>query len=326
MDHMANTSAHVVGIDLGGTNMQIGVVDPDHQIVGRARCKTLADEGVEPVIDRLCQGVESACADAGIKLDDLSGVGIGAPSPIDSTCKIIINAVNLHWQDVPLADLVSKKLNGVPTTLDNDVNVAIWGEYMLGAGKGYRNVLGMWIGTGIGGGLVIEGQLHHGTYGTAGEIGQGVIIPNGGPASEKLEDHASRSSMERRAIHLLRANEPSSIRDAVSGDFDQINIRHIAAAVEKGDPLAVRVAQHSARMVAIAAANSATLLSLDCVVLGGGGVESLGDWYLRQVRRVFDKTVFPDTLRQCAIASTQLRDNAGLLGAALLARERLCAP
>ncbi len=323
---MADTSPHVVGIDLGGTNLQIGVVDPDHRIVGRARRKTLADEGVEAVIDRLCEGVQSACSDAGIKPGDLGGIGIGAPSPIDPTCKIIINAVNLHWKDVPLAELVSTKLRGVPTTLDNDVNVAIWGEYILGAGRDYRNVLGVWVGTGIGGGLVIEGQLHHGTFGTAGEIGQGVIIPNGGPASEKLEDHASRSSMERRAIHLLRANEPSVMREAVNGDLEQVNIKDIAAAVGQGDPLAVRIAQHSARMVAIAAANSATLLSLDCVVLGGGGVESLGDWYIGQVRRVFDKAVFPDTLRQCAIVPTQLRDNAGLLGAALLARERLCSP
>lgn len=320
---MTGAAPHVVGVDLGGTNMQVGVVDGHNGIVGRARGKTLADEGVEAVIDRLCDAIHSACQDAGIKPGDLGAVGIGAPSPIDSTCRIIINAVNLRWRDVPLADLVGKQLGGVPTTLDNDVNVAVWGECILGAARGFRNVLGVWIGTGIGGGLVIEGQLHHGTYGTAGEIGQGVILPNGGPASEKLEDHAARSAMERRAIHLLRANEPSSMRDMVNGDVDQIRIRHIADAVQQGDGLALRIAQHSARMVAIAAANSATLLSLDCIVLGGGGVESLGDWYMQQVRGVFDKVVFPDTLRQCAIVTTQLRDNAGLLGAALLARERL---
>jgi len=320
---MARTAAHVVGVDLGGTNMQIGVVADDNLIVGQARGKTHADEGVEAVIDRLCDAIQSACKDAGVKPGDLAGVGIGAPSPIDSTCRIVIDAVNLHWRDVPLADFVSKRLGGIPTTLDNDVNVAVWGEYLLGAGRGFRNVLGVWIGTGIGGGLVVDGQLHHGTYGTAGEIGQGVILPNGGPASEKLEDHAARSAMERRAVHLLRANEPSIMRDMVNGEVEQIRMRHIADAVQQGDALALRIAQHSARMVAIATANSATLLSLDCVILGGGGAETLGDWYTQQVRRVFDKTVFPDTLRQCAIVTTQLRENAGLLGAALLARQRL---
>ncbi len=320
---MTRTAAHVVGADLGGTNMQVGVVAGDNRIVGQARGKTLADEGVEAVIGRLCDAIQSACEDAGISPGDLAGVGIGAPSPIDSSGRIILNAVNLRWRNVPLADLVSKQLGGVPTTLDNDVNVAVWGEYMLGAGRGFHNVLGVWIGTGIGGGLVIEGRLHHGTYGTAGEIGQGVILPNGGPASEKLEDHAARSAMERRAIHLLRANEPSSMRDMVNGDLEKIRIRHIADAARQGDALALRIAQHSARMVAIAAANSATLLSLDCIILGGGGAETLGDWYTQQVRRVFDKVVFPDTLCQCAIVTTQLRDNAGLLGAALLARQRL---
>ncbi len=323
---MAQAAAYVVGVDLGGTYTQVGVVDAKNRVVGQARPKTRADEGVETVIERLCEGIEAACGDAGIAPADLGGIGIGAPSPIDADCRIIINAVNLRWTNVPLADLVSKRLHGVPTTLDNDVNVAVWGEYLLGAGRGFRNVLGMWIGTGIGGGLVIEGRLHHGSFGTAGEIGQGVILPGGGPASEKLEEHAARSAMERRAVALLRANAPSSLREAVHGRVDEVRISHIAQAVEAGDALASRIAGHSARMVGVAAANSATLLSLDCIVLGGGGVEALGQWYVDEVRRVFDEAVFPDTLRQCAIVQTQLRENAGLLGAALLARQRLCSP
>jgi len=320
---MAHASAHVVGVDLGGTNMQIGVVDGDNRIVGQARLKTQSTDGVDAVIDRLCEGIESACVGAGVKSRDLGGVGIGAPSPIDAACRIILNAVNLRWRNVPLADLVMSRLGGVATTLDNDVNVAVWGECVLGAGRGYRNVLGVWVGTGVGGGLVLDGRLHHGTFGTAGEIGHLIMLPGGGPASEKLEDHASRSAMERRATHLLRANEPSMMREMVEGDFEQIRMRHVAEAIRQGDAIAVRLGRHSARMVAIAAANAATLLSLDCVILGGGGAESLGDWYVQEVRRTFDDVVFPDTLRQCAIVPTQLRDNAGLLGAALLARQRL---
>lgn len=320
---MAHGSAPVVGVDLGGTNMQIGVVDAGHRILGQARLKTQAEQGVDGVIERLCAGIETACAGAGLKTSDLGGVGIGAPSPIDASCRIILNAVNLRWRDVPLADLVSRRLVSVPSTLDNDVNVAVWGECVLGAGRGHRNVLGVWVGTGVGGGLVLDGRLHHGTFGTAGEIGHVIMLPEGGPASEKLEDHAARSAMERRAAHLLRANERSSLRDMVEGKADDVRIRHIARGVEEGDPLAQRLADHSARMVGIAAANAATLLSLDCVILGGGGAEALGEWYLARVRRAFDEVVFPEELRQCAIVTTQLRDDAGLLGAALLARERL---
>lgn len=320
---MAQSGSHVVGVDLGGTNMQIGVVDAHNRVIGQARLKTQAHEGVEAVIHRLCDGIQSACAGAGLKVRDLGGVGIGAPSPIDASCRIILNAVNLRWRDVHLADLVMERLGGVPATLDNDVNVAVWGEFNLGAGRGYHNVLGIWVGTGIGGGLVLDSHLHHGTFGTAGEIGQGVILPNGGPASEKLEDHASRSAMERRAVHLLRANEPSTMREMVEGRFDDVRIHHLAQALEQGDGLALRVAGHSAHLVGIAAANAATLLSLDCIVLGGGGAEALGEWYLQHVRRAFDEAVFPETLRRCAVVATKLRDNAGLLGAALLARERL---
>ncbi len=320
---MAQSGSHVVGVDLGGTNMQIGVVDAANRIVGQSRLKTQAEEGVDAVITRLCEGIESACSGAGVRVRDLAGVGIGAPSPIDASCRIILNAVNLRWRDVPLADLVSRRLGGVSATLDNDVNVAVWGECRLGAGRGHRNVLGVWVGTGVGGGLVLDGRLHHGTFGTAGEIGHVIMLPGGGPASEKLEDHAARSAMERRAAHLLRANEKSSLRNLVEGHPDDLRIRHIARGVEDGDPLAQRIAEHSARMVGIAAANAATLLSLDGVILGGGGAEALGEWYLSRVRRAFDEAVFPEELRQCAIVATELRDNAGLLGAALLARERL---
>lgn len=321
--YMSTPATHVVGVDLGGTNMQVGVVSPDNTVLGQSRLKTRAEEGADSVISRLCEGIAAACRDAGLRLEQIAGVGIGAPSPIDASFRTIINAVNLRWRNVPLADRVSEQLGGVPTTLDNDVNVAAWGEFVLGAGRDATNMLGVWVGTGIGGGLVLDGRLHHGTFGTAGEIGQGVILPNGGPAAEKLEDHASRASMVRKAVHLLRANEPSSMRDAIGGEFDQLRITHLAEAISAGDELAMRIGRHSARMVAIAAANAATLLSLDCVVLGGGGVESLGQWYIDQVRRVFDRVVFPDTLRQCAIVPTELRENAGLLGAALLARERL---
>ena len=312
----------VVGIDLGATHMQVGVVDASHRIVGQARAMTLADEGPDAVIARLANAVRAACADAGVRLADLAGVGVGAASPIDATNRIVLNAVNLRWRRVPLADLLTQRLDGVPVTLDNDVNVAVWGEYRLGAAAGYRDVLGVWVGTGIGGGLVLDGRLHAGAFGTAGEIGHVIILPSAGRAAENLEQHGSRTAIVENACKLLRSNRVSCLSEMAGVDPDAIGIAEIARAVAAGDELAAAVAGHSADWVGLCAANVATLLSLDCVVLGGGAAEALGDWYMQRVRAAFDRYVFPDELRACAIVPTRLRENAGLLGAALLARER----
>jgi glucokinase len=146
----------VVGIDLGGTNMQIGVVDPSYKICARSKRKTKAAEGCEAVVQRIVEGVEEACQNAGIRAADLGGLGIGAPGAVDPKRGVVLEAVNLRWSDVPLCDILSKRL-GIPVMLDNDVNVAVYGENRLGAGENARDLLGVWIGTGIGGGLILNG-------------------------------------------------------------------------------------------------------------------------------------------------------------------------
>jgi len=319
---------HVAGIDLGGTHMQIGVVDDGHQIVGRARSKTGASVGTDVVIDRMAQCVEQACHEAGIGVNDLVGIGVGAPSPIDPTGRIALNGVNIRWQNVPLADLMAERLDGVPVTLDNDVNVAVWGEYQLGAAanRGYRHIIGLWIGTGIGGGLILDGRLHHGTFGTAGEIGRSVLFPGQGPGFRLYEEQASRTAVVNTMIKLLHENQTSSVIDALEREgrsIVELTIADIASAVEGGDELAVDVVRHAAHLTGISTANVVTLLSADCVILGGGLTEALGDRFVQWVREEFDRSVFPPECRECDVVPTQLRDNAGLLGAALLARERL---
>ncbi|MFG0331602.1 MAG: ROK family protein [Phycisphaerales bacterium] len=319
---MVNEGVPFVGIDLGGTHMQIGVVSASNDIIGRAADHTLADDGLDAVLDRMTRGVRLACDQAGVSLDELGGVGIGAPSPIDSTFRIALVAVNLGWRNLPLADLLSRKLGGAFVTLDNDVNVAVWGEHQLGAGRGMRNVLGIWIGTGIGGGLVLNGELFHGSFGTAGEIGHMVLNPELPREGNILEDFASRSSV----VNTVRARlaKDSGRRPEWLGDraADQLLISDLAKAVEAGDELVIETLRESARLVGYAAANAVTLLSLECVTVGGGLTEALGDQYLGWVRETFDAAVFPDACRACAIRPTELRENAGLLGAALIARER----
>lgn len=315
----------VAGVDLGATHIQIGIVTGrDHELIARTRAETRAGEGSDCVMDRIAQSVREACNSAGLaSASDLSALGIGAPSPVDPEKGIVLDAVNLRWRKVALADELSDRLDGIPVVVDNDVNVAIWGEYRMGAAQSAVNCLGLWVGTGIGGGLVLDGRLFHGTFGTAGEFGQTIIYPGTGPAYCKVEHHGSRTFIVDNLIRLMRANRTTILSELVSDELENLTIAHVAKALEADDELAIEVTRHAADVLGIAAANAVTLLSLDMVVLGGGVVEALGARYLSWMRASFDRAVFPEQLRQCKLVETKLKDNAGLLGAALLARQRV---
>ena len=197
-----------IGIDLGGTNMQIGVVDSAAKIRGTSRKKTRADEGSAAVIDRLVRSVQEACEDAGITTRQLKAIGIGAPGAVDPVSGIVLEAVNLNWTNYRLASVLTAKLK-VPVFLDNDVNVAVLGEQRLGAAKGAQDLLGVWVGTGIGGGLILNGQLYYGGFKTAGEIGHTWLYPGNPPGSRTLENNCSRSNVVQRLSRLIASNRKS---------------------------------------------------------------------------------------------------------------------
>lgn len=311
----------VVGIDLGGTNMQIGVVDGGNVVIGRAKHKTRAEKGGDAVIDRIIEGVEDACEKAGVKVRDLSGVGVGAPGAIDMTRGVVLEAPNLRWNTMPLADCLSAGLEKRPVLIDNDVNVAVYGENRLGAGGNARDVLGIWIGTGIGGGLVLNGSLYYGSLGTAGEIGQTVLFPGAPLGWRLLEQNCSRKHMVSRLLRLIDANHPSSLLE-IAGGREDIGASAVAEAYQKGDALVREVVDEAIGLLGIAAANAVTLLSLPMVILGGGFAEAMGQPLAEKVSRAMAPHVFPKALTSCRVVTTRLADDAGLLGAALLARER----
>ena len=290
----------VIGIDLSATNLQFGVVDGDNAIIGRAQAKTEVSRGQDHVIANVCRGVREACDAAGVALDRIGAIGVAAAGAIDMPRGVVLTAPNLHWKDMPLRDILAREL-GRPVTVDNDVNGAVWGEYKLGAARGRHDVLGVWVGTGIGGGLVLDGSLHRGDFFTAGEIGNTVIDPAGEPGQRTVEDLCSRTAMKR----VLGAT---------------ITTAEIAEAYADDDPATCEVVNQSADLLGIAIANWVTVLSLGTVVLGGGMTEALGEPYLARIRESFDRDVFPDELRACELLMTALRADAGLLGAALLAR------
>jgi glucokinase len=314
----------VVGVDLGGTNMQIGVVTQDRALVGESKRKTKADEGFDAILTRLVSGIEEACAAAKISLRDLSAVGIGAPGAVDPRSGVVVEAVNLRWNDVALSDILSKRL-GIPVFLDNDVNVAVYGEYRMGAGAGSKYMLGVWVGTGIGGGLILNDQLYYGHFLTAGEIGHTIAMPGNQPGNRSLEHNCSRTAVVDRLVRLIKSNRKSILTKLTDGDLDAIKSKTIAEAYKRKDDLTVEVIEEAAALIGISIANCVTLLSLERVVLGGGLTEALGDPWVDLIKKQVRKIAFPDLCKKVDVVGSKLMDHAGVYGAAMIAMDRLAA-
>lgn len=319
----------VIGIDLGGTNVQIGVVElggeSGYRVVGREKRKTKPDQGVETVIERLAKGVEKACDLAGIKPSDAIAIGVGAPGVVEPHEGVVLEAVNLRWDNVHLAQRLRERL-GAPVFVDNDVNAAVFGESRIGSGRGAKNLLGVWIGTGIGGGLILGGELYYGHFLTAGEIGHMLALPFNPAGSRSLEHNCSRTAIVERLVKLINSNHKSMLTDLVEDDLASIRSGVIAQAYKAGDPLVVEVIEDAAKLLGMQLAGVHTLLSLERIVLGGGLVEAVGSPYVQLVAEELRRFAFPDKIKGVEVVASRLEDDAGLLGASMIARERLGDP
>ncbi len=311
-----------IGVDLGGTNIQAGVVDSTGKILARNKTKTKAEEGAAAVLARINDVARGAAKDAGVKWSAIHALGIGAPGAVDIHTGKVLVAVNLRWTNYPLARELGKLVK-MPVVVDNDVNVATWGAHQAGAGKGFRDLLGVWVGTGIGGGLILNDALFHGFSLSAGEIGHTIVHADAPRGRRTLENVASRTSMVALLTQLIAAHHPSKITEITGGDLTAIRSKVLAKAFAQRDPLTVEVVTQAARYVGIAIANAVTLLSLPCVVVGGGVTDSLRQPWIKLVRESFEEHVFPTQLKSCKVVGSILGDDAAVIGAALLARERL---
>ncbi len=315
---MASKKAEpTIGIDLGGTNIQCGIV-VDGKVTHRAGTKTKAAEGSEAVIRRLAKICDKVLDQAKLSRQDIAAVGIGAPGAIDIRKGQVIKAVNLGWENYPLAKVLKAELN-LPVVVDNDVNVGAWGEHQGGAGKGFDDLFAIFVGTGIGGGLVLNNQIYHGAQFTAGEVGHTLLRADAGLGRRSVEDLASRTNMVNLLVQLIESGRPSVITELVGGDYSKVRSKVLGQAIKAEDPLTMEVAQRAATYVGMAIANTVTLLSLPCVVVGGGATEAMGEVWMKWVSEAFNRYVFPPELRKCKIVASELEDDAGVLGAGLLA-------
>ena len=319
---MAKQGKAYIGIDLGGTNIQAGLIDADGKLVQTGKTKTKPEGGADAVIERIAKLAGEVQEKSGVKAEAVGGLGIGAPGAVDPSDGTVITAVNLRWDNIPLAKAL-KKATDHTVVVDNDVNVGAWGEYKAGAGRGHDDMMAVFVGTGIGGGFVLNGQLYHGSMKTAGEIGHTVIKADGPLGQRTLENLASRTSIVNQLRQLILSNHPSVLSDLVDGDFERVKSKILAEAFVKNDGLTRSVIGQAAHYLGVTIANAVTLLSLPCVVVGGGLTEALQDDWIQLIRDVYEEYVFPSGLKACRIVASELGDDAGLIGAALLAKQRL---
>jgi glucokinase len=315
---------YVVGIDLGGTNMQVGVLTRDGEIVGRAHTMTRAEGGPDEVIVRMVGQVREVCEEVGVPLRELGAVGIGAPGAIDATSQVVTNAPNLGWKRVPLGERLGSSLGGVPVVLDNDVNAAVLGENRRGAGRNAPHALGVWVGTGVGGGLVLNGKVYRGGLGTAGEIGHTVIFPDAPPDDSHMEYHCSRKRVTPKILALLDQGQASSLLETYRRDRDAVTLPMMAEAYAAGDDLVSEVIDRAADLLGLTIGNVVTLLSMPVILLGGGLTEAMGEKYVRRVEAATRANVFPPAIAEkVEVRATQLGPDAGLIGAGMLAWDRV---
>ena len=311
----------VLGIDIGGTNLVVGSVAEDGStVVATASEPTQSEAGATDVLDRLVSLAERAIAATRREAPgaDILGIGVGAPGPLDTKRGIVLLTPNLGWVNMPLRQIIHDRL-GLPAALDNDANCAVLGEWWVGAARGARHAIGITIGTGIGGGLILEGRLYHGASDVAGEIGHTTIDTEGRRCKcgnyGCLEAYASGPNIALRAVEELQAGAESRLRALVNDDLSKITAQTVYQAAADGDELALEVVNDTAKFLGVGIGNLLNVFNPEVVVVCGG-VTLAGAHLFEPLRREVARRAFKPAVTACRIVPGELAGTAGVYGAA----------
>jgi len=310
-----------IGCDLGGTNLRAAIVDVENgSVLHQMSIPCLAREGHDAVMRRMADLFLQVIQSAGMKKEDIGGIGIGAPGVLDLEKGETLFLPNLHgtWPHVPLRDTI-RKLTGLPTALLNDVRSITNGEWRFGAGRGVDTIAVFAIGTGIGGGLVINGQLHLGIGGTGGELGH-ITIDFNGPRCGCgkygcLEAYASGPAIAAMGMKAVSQGLTTCIADLCEYDLNRITPELIARAARTGDEIAIDIYEKAGFYLGVTAANVCVALGPRRIIIGGG-VAQAGDLLLEPIRRTLRERVSVMPIEQVEVVQSQLGDNAGVIGVA----------
>jgi len=312
-----------IGIDLGGTNIKIGCFDSELKLIRKTAVATEADMGPDVVIDKMAQTVEKLLDDSGLSLQDITAVGIGTPGPAKYSEGIIIKSTNMpKFKNVPICQMLNEKL-GAPVVFDNDANVACWGEYVVGAGKGAGDMVFFTLGTGIGGGVISNGKLVHGCDENAAELGHIIIYPDGRRCNcgQKgcVEAYASADATAKRATEAVEAGNESSLKKVLD-EKGKITSKDVYEHLAAGDELAKKITDGTAKALALTCISMLHITEPKRIVFAGGMIAA-GEPLLARIKDFFNEYIWSLKKEPVEICFATLGEDAGIIGGAALAKQ-----
>jgi glucokinase len=310
------SAGYWLGVDLGGTKILSGLFDDDLKLLARSKQPTSAEGGPSGVFARVVQGVEAVIKEANVAPEQIRGMGIGIPGQIDIGTTKVKFAPNLDWRDVDLKPLMPAAWRW-PLVVENDVRMGTYGEFAHGAARGARNVLGVFVGTGVGGGLILNGELFTGFNGNAGEIGHLVLHWRRGA---DLESIAGRKYMMKRAKEILD-DAPKRVRKEWKGvDLAGVRSAQLAEFYQKDDPVAVQLVDDAARALGAAVGGVVNFLNPEVIVIGGGVTGALGDTFIERIWEIAQRYTLPGAATGIRCIPAALGDDSGIVGCAAYAK------
>lgn len=310
-----------IGVDLGGTNIAVGVIDENFKIIGRGKVKTRAPRPAEAIFDSIKEAVDMAVVNAGINYDEIKSVGIGTPGSVNKDTGAIEFSNNLKFHNVPAKAMLEERLKK-PVYLENDANAAALGEAVAGCGHGVKDFVAVTLGTGVGSGIIIDGKIHRGSNFCGGEMGHMVINVDGIPCNcgrkGCWEKYASATALVSQAVEAMQNDKSSLLWQTCDGDLNKVDGKSIFEALDMGDETAKAVVNRYLYYVAIGIANVINALQPEAICVGGG-ISGQGEKILKPIRDMVKAerySVYAD--KQANIIPAALGNDAGIIGAALL--------
>lgn len=308
------------GVDLGGTNTKIGLCNEEGKILHSSSIKTDSIHGVEDTLERIWLEIQKQLTEKKLKKEDLSGIGIGIPGPVKNQ-SIVGFFANFPWEKNMNLKEKMETLTGIRTLVDNDVNVIAQGEAIFGAAKGHKSSITVALGTGIGGGIFVDGRLISGMTGAGGEIGHMKLVPDGKlcGCGQKgcFEAYASATGMIREALSRLYVNKLNALYEKFQGNYETLEAKDIFEAAAAGDVFSQEIVDYEAEYLAMGIGNLLNIINPEVVVLGGG-IALAKEQILEPMKQKIRKYALEITLENLEIKTGVLGNEAGILGAAAL--------
>jgi glucokinase len=324
MPEASSKREYLIGVDLGGTKILAGVFTPQFKCLGKTKSSTKAERGPDAVLERVARCIQDAVDECDLKFDQVRGIGLGAPGAVDTESGKVIFAPNLpDWHDIAIKKSLEKMLD-VPVFLENDGNICTLGVHQVELAGKPKHMVGIFIGTGIGAGLILDGKLYSGFNKTAGEVGH-MVLEVGGPKCGCgnrgcFEALAGRQALFKKIQTLVKEGQKTVLTDSLGPELADMRSGDIRKAIRRGDKMVERVVEEAAEYIGIGIANLMNVLNPEVIVLGGGVIDALEDEMMAIIIETAHDYALSGTDKGVDIIASKLGDDAGIVGGAVLAK------